>query len=136
MFLSIADSDVYLMKSKNRKHILVYDGACDFCIFCINRWKHLTKDRVVYAPYQAVSHQFSDIPISDFQTSVQFILDDGRVYSGAEAIFRALDNRRLIWFYEKLPGFSKITEMVYRMVAENRSFFSSITRLFFRTHSN
>lgn len=123
------------MKSKNTKNILVYDGACDFCIFCINRWKHLTKDRIVYAPYQAVSDQFSDIPISDFQTSVQFILDDGRVYSGAEAIFRALDNRRLIWFYEKLPGFSKITEMVYRMVAENRSFFSRITRRFFRTDS-
>ena len=135
MFLSIADSIVCLMKSKNTKHILVYDGACDFCVFCINRWKHLTKDRIVYAPYQTVSDQFSDIPISDFQTSVQFILDDGQVYSGAEAIFRALDNRRLIWFYERLPGFARITEMVYRLVAENRSFLSSITRRFYRTHS-
>ncbi len=124
------------MKSKDTKHTLVYDGACDFCILCISRWKYLTKDRIVYAPYQAVSHLYSDIPISDFQTSVQFILDDGRVYSGAEAIFRALDNRMLIWFYEKLPGFAKITEIVYRLVAENRSFFSRITRRFFRTHSN
>ena len=120
------------MKSKDTKHTLVYDGACDFCSFCINRWKHLTKDRIVYAPYQAVSHQFSDIPISDFQTSVQFILDDGQVYSGAEAIFRALDKRMFIWFYEKLPGFARITELVYRLVAENRSFFSRITRRFFR----
>lgn len=134
MFLSIADADVYPMKSKDTKHTLVYDGACDFCSFCINRWKHLTKDRIVYAPYQAVSHQFSDIPISDFQMSVQFILDDGQVYSGAEAIFRALDNGMLIWFYEKLPGFAKITEIVYRLVAENRSFFSRITRRFFRKH--
>lgn len=142
MLFSSADSlqddrtDVSLMKSNNTKPMLIYDGECDFCILCINRWKHLTKGRIVYAPYQAVSHQFSDIPISVFQTSVQFILADGQIYSGAEAILRALNSRLLIWFYEKLPGFAKITEIVYRHVAQNRSFFSSITRRFFRTHSN
>ncbi len=76
-----------------------------------------------------------DAPFKTIRRIVEGV-HNGRVYSGAEAIFRALDNRRLIWFYERLPGFAEIMEMVYRLVAENRSFFLSITRRFFRTHSD
>ncbi len=125
----------YRMDSQISKPLLVYDGNCDFCIFWINRWKHLTQDRIEYVPYQTVSHHFSDIPISVFQTSVQYILENGQNYSGAEAIFRALNNRKLIWFYEKCPGFGVVTEFVYNFVAKRRVFFSKLTRRFFRSYS-
>ena len=116
--------------------MLVYDGDCDFCIYWINRWRHTTHDRIVYAPFQEVSHQFAEIPISEFQTSVQYILEDGSVFTGAEAILLALNNQFLIWLYYKLPGFAPIMEAVYRAVAQHRSFFSKITRRFFKSHTN
>ena len=126
-------SPEYLMDLQISKPLLVYDGDCYFCIFWINRWKHLTQDRIEYVPYQAVSHHFSDIPISVFQTSVLLISDDGQIYSGAEAIFRALNNHKLIWFYEKFPGFAPVTEFVYNFIAKRRIFFSKLTRRFFRS---
>lgn len=120
------------MQSHISRPILIYDGECDFCKYWIDRWKHLTKDRIEYAPYQTVSHLFSDIPILVFQSSVQFILEDGQKYSGAEAIIRALNNHKIIWLYENFPGFAPLTEFVYIFIAQRRIFFSKLTRRFFR----
>jgi len=30
---------------------LVFDGECPFCRAWVEYWKHLTGDRVLYAPY-------------------------------------------------------------------------------------
>ncbi len=119
-----------------KRSLLIYDGECDFCIFWINRWSHFTQDRIDYVPYQEIYRQLSEIPISEFQNSVVYIIDDGCTYSGAEAIFRALDNRVLIWFYEKIPGLAPVTEFLYNFVAKRRIFFSKLTRLFFRSYGN
>lgn len=117
------------------KPLLVYDGECNFCRYWVNRWKHVTKERIDYAPYQDIAQDYSDIPVSAFQSSVQLILENGQVYSGAEAVFQALNNRFFLWCYYRLPMFASLSEAVYRFVARQRRFFSVLTRWLSGTHT-
>ena len=122
------------MHSHN-KPLLVYDNDCDFCRYWIAQWQHITGDRIDYAPSEEVSAQFPEIPLSAYESSVQLILENGTVFSGAEAVFRALDNGLLLWCYNRLPGFARVSEGVYRLVAQNRPVFSLLTRWFWGTHT-
>src|SRR5271168_1063401 len=74
------------------KPLLVFDGDCNFCTRWIRRWQQLTGDAVDYLPSQdgSIAAQFPEIPRERFVTAVQLIEPDGAVYSGAEAVFRAL----------------------------------------------
>ena len=121
------------MSPQSSKPLLVYDNDCDFCRYWITQWQHVTGDRVDYAPYQEVAAEFSEIPLSAFENAVQLILQNGTVLSGAEAVFRALNNRLLLWCYYHLPGFASVSEWGYRFVAQHRPFFSALTRWFWGT---
>lgn len=123
------------MQSNISKPILVYDDDCEFCRYWITQWQHITQDRIDYAPYQEVAHQFNEIPLSAFQSSVQLILENDEVFSGAEAVLRALDNRFFLWCYYKIPLFATLSEVIYRIVAQHRQFFSAMTRWFYGTHA-
>jgi predicted DCC family thiol-disulfide oxidoreductase YuxK len=123
------------MQSQVSKPLLVYDDDCDFCRYWIAQWQHITQDRIDYAPYQEVAQQFPEISLSAFQSSVQLILENGQVFSGAEAVLRALNNRLLLWCYYNLPGFEPFSEAVYRFVAQHRPFFSVMTRWLWGTHT-
>jgi len=119
---------------------MVFDGDCNFCALWIRRWQQMTGDAVDYLPAQdpRVVEQFPEIPSRQFDAAVQLIEPDGMVYSGAEAVFRALArNPGRQWplhSYEQSPAFSNITEWAYRLVAGNRTFFSLLTRWFWGRH--
>ena len=123
------------MQSQSSKPLLVYDNDCDFCRYWIAQWQHITGDSIEYAPYQEVAAEFPDIPLSAFENSVQLILQNGTVLSGAEAVLRALNNGFLLWCYNRLSGFAGVSEGVYRFVAQHRPFFSALTRWFWGTHT-
>ena len=123
------------MQSQSSKPLLVYDDACDFCRYWIAQWQHITGDRIDYAPYQEAASQFPEIPLSAFESSVQLILEDGTVFSGAEAVLRALNSGSLLWCYYHLPGFTKVAEIVYRFIAQHRPFFSTMTCWLWGTHT-
>ncbi|MBI1930250.1 DUF393 domain-containing protein [Candidatus Poribacteria bacterium] len=112
--------------------LLIYDGDCNFCRYWIARWEHLTGDRVVYAPFQAVAGQFPEIPLARFETAVHLIEPSGDVFNGAAAVFRTLAyaprRRWLLWLYRKIPGVAPFTEWVYRFIARHRRVFSILTR--------
>ncbi|HKW28027.1 MAG TPA: lipase maturation factor family protein, partial [Verrucomicrobiae bacterium] len=99
-----------------------------------------TREQVDYLPAQdpAIATRFPEIPREQFDTAVQLIESDGTVYSGAEAVFRALARRpHYQWprrTYENSPAFADITEWAYRLVAGNRTFFSRLTRWFWGRH--
>ena len=122
------------------KPLLVFDGDCNFCTLWIRRWQQMTGDAVDYLPSQAasVAAQFPEIPREQFNTAVQLIETDGAVYSGAEAVFRTLaNNPNCQWplnFYRTNQSFANVTEWAYRLVAENRKFFSLLTRWFWGRH--
>src|ERR1035441_3960396 len=122
------------------KPLLVFDGDCNFCTLWIRRWWKTTGDAVDYLPAQdaSVAAQFPEIPRQQFDTAVQLVETDGAVYSGAEAVFRTLahdPNRQWpLRAYEKSPRIANLTERAYRLVAENRTFFSALTRWFLGRH--
>ena len=121
------------MHPQNSKPLLVYDNDCDFCRYWIAQWQHVTGDNIDYAPFQEVATEFPEIPLSAFESSVQLIFPNGTILSGAEAVFRALNNGLLLWCYYHLFGFARLAEGTYRFVAQHRPFFSTVTRWFWGT---
>jgi lipase maturation factor 1 len=123
------------------KPLMVYDGDCNFCGIWIRRWRQLTGDAVDYQPSQnlEIATSFPEIPSEEFKSSVQLIEPDGKVFSGAEAVFRTLaKNPNYQWalhFYESSPSVSKFSERAYQFVAGHRTGFSILTRLFWGRHA-
>lgn len=114
--------------------IMIYDGDCEFCRRQVERWKQVTRDFVQYAPYQEVAPRFPDIPAWELKRAVQFVETDGRVTSGAHAVFRALayvpGRGAALWMYDHFPGFAAASEALYRAVARNRRWFSRLVPWF------
>jgi predicted DCC family thiol-disulfide oxidoreductase YuxK len=118
------------------KPTMVYDGNCSFCNFWIARWRRVTKERVDYRPSQdpEVRHQFPEIPPQWYEDSVQLIETDGRVYGGAEAVFRSLTQTRFgwLWWYRNVPGMAVFTEWVYGFAARHREGLWRLTKVIWR----
>jgi len=92
----------------------------------------MTGERVEYSPYQEVAALFPAISPEAFRTSLQFVDTDGKVYVGAEAVFRSLTYARgrgwILWAYRRIPLVAPLTEAMYRLVASHRVGFSRLTR--------
>ena len=122
------------------KPVMIFDGDCRFCALWIGRWQQATGDHVEYLPFQdpRVAERFPEIPREQFETAVQLVETNGRVYSAAEAVFRALaHNPRLawpLWCYQKSPSLAALAEAGYRFVARRRPLFSALTRLGWGRH--
>ncbi len=120
------------MESTNDKPVLIYDGDCGFCRLWVARWSPLTKGAVVYRSSQEAGESYPQISPEHFAFSVYFVDPDGSFCSGAKAVFKTLayapNGKWLLRAYESIPGFAPVSEWGYRQVAENRSFFSALTR--------
>jgi len=125
------------MESQNRP-VLIYDGDCNFCRRWVNRWRHVTQDRVDYLSSQEAARLFPHISPEKFQASVQLVQPDGSVYDGAEAVFRALacnpKHGWPLWLYRRVPAVAVGTEFLYRFVARNRIAFSRLTQWLWGDH--
>jgi predicted DCC family thiol-disulfide oxidoreductase YuxK len=108
--------------------LLIYDGDCGFCRRWIARWKRVTGARVEYAEYQRAAQRFPEIARAEFEQAVQWIEGDGRVLSGADAVFRLFDfaaeSGGLLRRARGLPGFMPVARAAYRFIASHRAFFS------------
>jgi lipase maturation factor 1 len=108
---------------------MLFDGDCGFCRRWIRKGKELTGDRVCYAPYQETLPRYPQLTEEQCAAAVQLIMPDGAVFSGAHAVFRALDlGGRYRWprrLYERHPLFARVAEGLYRLVAHHRVFFSN-----------
>lgn len=110
--------------------VMLYDGDCVFCKRWIVRWSRLTKDKVMYKPYQESLSDFPELSEAKCQKAVQFIEPDGTVYEAAEAVLRTLTYTKhygwLYRLYQKSRFFASIAEYCYRWVARNRGFLTRI----------
>lgn len=119
--------------------LLIFDGLCGFCRIWIEYWKAITAGRVAYAASQDVGSLYPQIPSKNFSESVQLVLSDGDVISGARAVFVTLAHAPekaglaslLLWLYNRVPGFAPLAEAAYRSIASHRTFFYHLTRLTF-----
>ena len=104
--------------------LLAYDVDCSFCRKWIARWRVVTRGRVEHEPYRKVSVRFPEIPLSQFQRSVQWIDRDGSVSEGAMAVVKSLSSTPglgwLGWVYRHVPGAARFSERVYAYVAGHR----------------
>jgi predicted DCC family thiol-disulfide oxidoreductase YuxK len=117
--------------------LVIFDGNCGFCRIWIEYWRALTNSRVDYVPSQEAAANHPEIPAEEFTKSVQLILPDRRVLSGAHAVFQLLSYTAGTWplhLYASMPGFRAASECAYRFVASHRSFFYWLTVLFFGKH--
>ena len=90
------------------KALLVYDGDCGFCKLWIARWREITAGAVDYEELQEVAARFPEVPRAEFEDAVKLIEPDGRVFSGAEAVYRSLGKGGSgfwRWCFEHVPGF-------------------------------
>jgi predicted DCC family thiol-disulfide oxidoreductase YuxK len=104
--------------------LLIYDGDCGFCRRWVARLRKVTGERLSYEPSQSASPRFPQIPLENYHHSVQLVDPKGKVYQGAEAVYRGLSVvpilSWLVWMYRWIPGFAWVSEKVYRWVANNR----------------
>jgi predicted DCC family thiol-disulfide oxidoreductase YuxK len=115
------------------KPLMLFDGTCHFCRRWIERWREATADRIDYEPLQEHSGRFPEVPREEFERAVKLIETDGRVFSGAAAVFQSLSYARrgdwLKWLYDRAPGVAPVTETAYAIVAKHRQLASAATRL-------
>jgi len=114
------------------KPVMLYDGDCGFCQRWIKKWQKITADKVIYAPYQERLKDFPQVTAEQCRQAVQLILPNGQRHSGAHAVFIALALAKrclwLLWLYDYVPLFGKISEIIYQFIAEHRSLLSSLRR--------
>jgi predicted DCC family thiol-disulfide oxidoreductase YuxK len=110
---------------KLNRPLVIFDGACGFCRRAVERWRHLTGDKIDYAPFQELPDPFEGVAHVQFAYSVHLITASGEVYTGARAVFQALSygTRKSwpLWAYRRVPGVAWISEFGYRLVADHRT---------------
>lgn len=112
-----------------KKPTLVYDGNCDFCLYCTEYFKKITDENIQFSSY----HQDSlGLDKKDCQQSIYLIVNSDEIYHGAAAAFKALSyglNDWGWWLYQNLPGFKFLTESVYKWITKHRSFVFKIAKI-------
>jgi lipase maturation factor 1 len=115
--------------------LVIFDGKCGFCGIWIRYWEQLTGTSVEYAASQDVGSRYPQIPVESYSQSVQLVMPEGEVLSGARAVITTLRYAPgwawLLWVYQHVPGFARVTEAGYRLIAAHRTFFFHLTRLTF-----
>src|SRR5450755_2406066 len=114
------------------KPLLLFDGDCGFCRAWVARWRGALAGRVEVAASQEEGGRFPEISLVEFGRSVQLVLPERDVFSGARAIFTALARAgRGGWLkaYERVPGVAPVSEAVYGMIARHRRAASAATRV-------
>ncbi len=108
-----------------KKPVLIYDGECPFCRRLVRLLAGITKHRLELLPASVAAARFPGIPQESYQASMQWVAADGAVSEGALALFLALGSRRGfyragLWLYRRAPGFARLSESLYALVARNR----------------
>lgn len=106
--------------------VLIYDGQCPICMKAV-RW---VKKRMIEGTIDLMACQsperlrrFPDMPETQCMTAMQFVLPDGRVLAGTDALPQILRRiRGWQWMARvfELPGIRHLAPYVYRWVARNR----------------
>jgi predicted DCC family thiol-disulfide oxidoreductase YuxK len=114
----------------NERPWLIWDGTCGFCCWCVE-WarKRGADDRFRIAAYQdAPSPPMTDALRAEAGRSVLVLYPDGRKLRTARAVLAVL--RVTGWSGAaavlRIPPFLWLMELGYRIVANNRPFFSKI----------
>ena len=73
-----------------QRPLLIYDGDCAFCRYCVEYARSATGEAVDYEPYQAVGRDFPAISEDEFRSAIKLVRPDAAVSSGAAAAWQTL----------------------------------------------
>ena len=123
----------YNKKQFRPKHpVMVWDGECQFCKLCADRFNSLANDDIEFIPFQDLPNKYPNVPDLDYKKSVVFFINN-QTYTGAAAVFSFYNTIGKKWpmrLYDRFKIFSKISEMFYRFIANNRRLFRLIVNAF------
>ncbi|MBF0595320.1 MAG: DUF393 domain-containing protein [Candidatus Omnitrophica bacterium] len=104
--------------------VVLYDGDCALCCHWVEKLRSATCGRLIFKPYQATLGEFPQILEKQCQDAIQLVMVNGKVFSGAHAVIKALSlsgrNNFLLYVYEYSPFMAGMFERVYRFIAANR----------------
>lgn len=113
----------------------MWDGNCGFCRFWKTRWQKMSNGKLDFEPFQNAHAIYTDIDPEIFKRSVCLIDTEGKIHTGAKAVFRSFVEMGKYQFlnrwYESSKLFRNLSESAYRFVANNRGNLLDITSLFF-----
>jgi predicted DCC family thiol-disulfide oxidoreductase YuxK len=103
--------------------VVLFDGACGFCTWCVLAEKRYVRSGLAFIPYQRADLATLGVSAAQAAESVQFVVD-GRVLAGARAVAAVLRNGRLPWpvigGLLDAPAVRPLAERGYRFVARHR----------------
>jgi predicted DCC family thiol-disulfide oxidoreductase YuxK len=111
------------------KPILIYDGECEFCQYCVDYLAIVTHKNVQFCAYQENTHEIDHFKC---KKAIQLIETDKTQFSAAAAGFKTLSygtSNRGWWLYNHLPGFAWITEKIYIWITRHRGFCFGVAKL-------
>ena len=65
---------------------MVWDGECEFCRLCADRFKSAGVDTVEFIPFQDLHNKYSKAPRLEYKKSVVFFSNNS-IQSGAAAVY-------------------------------------------------
>ncbi|MCH7743820.1 MAG: lipase maturation factor family protein [Proteobacteria bacterium] len=120
--------------ARRKQPLLIYDGDCAFCNYCVDFARIAAGHAVDFQPYQSVQAQFPGISEDEFRAAIQLVLPDGKIVTGAGAAFQTLlfkGSGLWAWCYKYLPLFAWFSEKAYQFVARHRTGCHRISKVLF-----
>jgi predicted DCC family thiol-disulfide oxidoreductase YuxK len=105
--------------------VVIYDGACRFCVRQAARLARLSGGRVRLESFRepGVLERYPGLDAAACEQALQLVEPNGRITGGAAAVARTLALRPLfrpaLWLY-RLPVLRQLLDAGYRVVARNR----------------
>ncbi len=119
---------------KPPRPILVWDGECNFCRLCAERFNSHRENKVDLIPYQSLHQQWPQAPAEDYASAVYLFTPAGKSYRAAAAVYRFYAEYPwrgwAYWAYKRFRWFAALSEWGYRFVANNRKTFARLVRIF------
>ena len=104
--------------------MLVYDGECRFCKWCVRFLVRRTRRPLVCIAYQTADLSALGLTREQCELAVQWVAADGQQQSANLAAAAALRNARLPYPFLgvliNLPGIRKLAAIAYGQVAQRR----------------
>ena len=127
----MADNSVVF---KPPRPILVWDGECNFCRLCVQRFGSHRENKVDLIPYQSLHKKWPQAPIENYASAVYLFTPTGKSYRAAAAVYRFYAEYPwrgwANWAYERFRWFALLSEWGYQFVANNRKSFARLVRVF------
>ena len=108
---------------KPPRPILVWDGECNFCRLCAQRFDSHRENKVDLIPYQSLHQKWPQAPTENYASAVYLFTPAGKSYRAAAAVYRFYAEYPwrgwANWAYKRFRWFAVLSEWGYQFVANN-----------------